>query len=39
MEIFENFDRPSMIEDFVFELFWKDLSMRYRKGIKWDMKY
>ena len=34
MEISSNFDGPSMIEDFVFELFWIDLSMDYRKGIK-----
>ena len=39
MEISRNFDGPSMIEDFVFELFRKDLSMKYRRGIKEDMKY
>ena len=39
VEIFGNFDGSSVIEDFVFELFRKDLSMGYRRGIKWDLKY
>ena len=34
MEIFGNSDGSSIIEDVVFELFCRDLSMGYRRGIK-----
>ena len=38
-DFFRNFDGLSVIKDFVFRLFWKDLSKGYKRVIKWDLKY
>ena len=39
IETFRDFDGPLVIEDFVFELFWKNLRMEYGRGLSLKLVY